>query len=111
MAKFSGVIGFTTTEETSPGVWTDTITERHYTGDLNRHSRRWDSSGNLHDNIVFSQDISIIADPYLNTNLHNMIYVTYRGIKWRIKDFDINYPRVTISMGGEWHGNSPISPD
>ena len=34
MAKFYGVIGYAETLETSPGVWTEQITERNYYGDL-----------------------------------------------------------------------------
>lgn len=109
MAKFSGMIGFTITEETSPGVWTDNVIEKPYRGDLIRHSRRWDSSEGLHDNIRFSQELSVIADPYLNANTNNMIYVKFQGIRWTITSFDISYPRVTISMGGEWHGNTPAT--
>ena len=67
MAKFSGKIGYATTSETSPGIWKETIFERQYYGDLIRHSRKWDPVG-LNDNIIFSQDISIIADPYLYNN-------------------------------------------
>ena len=36
---------------------------------------------------------------------HNMRYVIFRGIKWKIKDFEINRPRVIISMGEEYHGD------
>lgn len=105
MARFSGKIGYVEHEETSPGVWTEIITERQYYGDLTRHSRKWGSSDGVNDNIVFSQDISIVADPYLFNNLHNMKYVTFRGIKWKITSFEIEHPRVRISMGDEYHGD------
>lgn len=110
MAKFSGKIGFSITNETSPGVWTDAIVEKHYYGDLIKRYSRWDPSQYLHDDLVFSEDISVLADPYFNANKQNMIYVDIRGTKWKIKSFDdTNYPRVTISTGGEWHGNAPTT--
>lgn len=105
MARFSGMIGYATTVETTPGVWTDAIVERQYYGDLTRHSRKWGSSDGVNDNIVFSQDISIVADPYLYENAHNMRYVIFRGIKWKITNFEIDRPRVRISMGEEYHGD------
>lgn len=105
MARFSGMIGYVTTVETTPGVWTDTIIERQYYGDLTRHSRKWGSSDGVNDNIVFSQDISIVADPYLYENAHNMRYVIFRGIKWKITNYEIDRPRVRISMGEEYHGD------
>lgn len=105
MARFSGKIGYVEHVETSPSVWTEQIIERQYYGDLTRHSRKWGSGDGVNDNIVFSQDISIIADPYLYDNAQNMRYVIFRGIKWKIKDFEIDRPRVKISMGEEYHGD------
>lgn len=105
MAKFSGKIGYVTTEETSPGVHREQITERQYYGDLIKHSRKWGSYDGLNDNIIFSQSISIVADPYLYENTHNMRYVIFQGIKWKITDFEINRPRVIISMGDEYYGD------
>jgi hypothetical protein len=105
MARFSGKIGYVEHVETSPSVWTEQVIERQYYGDLTRHSRKWGSSEGVNDNITFSQNISIVADPYLYDNAHNMRYVIFRGIKWKIKDFEINRPRVIISMGEEYHGD------
>ena len=105
MARFSGKIGYVEHMETSPSVWTEQVVERQYYGDLTRHSRKWGSGDGVNDNIAFSQNISIVADPYLYDNAHNMRYVIFRGIKWKIKDFEINRPRVIISMGEEYHGD------
>lgn len=105
MARFSGKIGYATHEETEPGIWTELITERQYYGDLTRHSRKWGSSDGVNDNIQFSNTISIIADPYLYDNFHNMRYVIFRGIKWVIRDLEIDRPRVRITLGEEYHGD------
>ena len=105
MARFSGKIGYITHVETSPGIWTEDIVERQYYGDLLKHSRKWGKSESVNDNITFSQSISIVADPYLYDNFQNMRYVIYRGIKWKITDFEIDRPRVRISMGEEYHGD------
>ena len=40
MAKFYGKIGYSETNETSPGVWTETIIERNYYGDLLRNFKK-----------------------------------------------------------------------
>ena len=105
MARFSGKIGYAEHHETNPGIWTEAIVERQYYGDILKHSRKWSSGDSANDNIVFSQTISIVADPYLYSNLHNMRYVIFQGIKWKIKDFEIDRPRVKISMGDEYHGD------
>lgn len=105
MARFSGKIGYVEHRESSPGIWTEVIVERQYYGDLMRHSRRWSSSDSINDNITFSQEISIVADPYLFSNTNNMRYVIFRGIKWKINSFEMNYPRVRITTGEEYHGD------
>ena len=106
MAKFSGIVGYVELEETSPGVWTESkITKRQYYGDLTRHSRRWSPSDGVNENIVFSQDISIVADPYMYEHLHNMRYVIFQGVKWEITNFTIDRPRVIITTGEEYHGD------
>ena len=44
MDKFYGKIGFSSTKETSPGIWTEEIVDKEYYGDILRNSRRWQSS-------------------------------------------------------------------
>ena len=106
MAKFSGKVGYIETEQTSPGVWTESkITERQYYGDLVRHYNDWSPSDSVAENIKFGQDISIVADPYMYGHLHNMRYVIYKGVKWRIDNFEVDRPRVRISLGGEYYGD------
>ena len=70
MAKFHGIIGFAGDQtETSPGIWTEGITEREYAGDLLRFNRRTENSGKVNDDMKISNQISVIADAYLNKNL------------------------------------------
>lgn len=104
MAKFYGAIGFGVTEETAPGVWTEKIVERNYYGDLIRNTRKYQSSGNLNDDLTISNEISIIADPYVNENFHLMKYVTFMGAKWKISNVDVQYPRLILSIGGIYNG-------
>ena len=104
MAKFYGAIGYGKSIETSPGVWEDQITERMYSGDLIRNSRRLQSSGNVNDDIKISNQISIIADPYANENFHLMKYASFMGTKWKITDIEVQYPRLILTVGGVYNG-------
>ena len=103
MAKFFGKIGYAETEQTSPGVWEEKITEREYFGDLTRNTRRLQSSGNLNDNIVVSNDISIVADPFANQNFHAMRYVEFMGTKWKISNVEVQYPRLILTLGDQYN--------
>ena len=104
MAKFYGDIGFSTQEQTKPGVWTNVITPRKYFGDVITNSRRSQSSNQLNDNIVISNEISIIADPYANENFHSIVYVEFMGTKWKVSNVSIQYPRLTLTLGDVYNG-------
>lgn len=104
MAKFHGIIGYGITVETKPGVWKDQITEREYSGDLNKNTRRLQSSDQLNDNIVVSNEISILSDPFANENFHSIRYVEFMGAKWKITNVDVQYPRLVLTLGGVYNG-------
>lgn len=105
MAKFYGKIGYAITEETTPGVWEERIIERVYYGDVTRNSRRLQSSENLNDNIVISNEIGIVADPFAYQNFHQMRYVEYMGAKWKISNVEVKYPRLVLQIGGVYNGD------
>lgn len=99
MAKWAGKIGFAISEETKPGVWVECIVVRNYYGDLMRNTRRLQSSGNLNDNVIISNQLSIVADPYANENFHAMRYAEFMGTKWKITSVEVQYPRLILEMG------------
>lgn len=105
MAKFYGPIGYAETIETSPGVWIDRIIERNYYGELIRNTSRWTvSSDSVNDDLNISNQISIISDPYAVSNFHSMKYIEFMGTKWKITNVEVRYPRLILTVGGEWHG-------
>lgn len=100
MAKFYGPIGFATTVEKVPGVHVEEITERYYSGDVIRNTRRLQSTDKVNDDINISNEISILADPFANGNFHAMRYVGFMGAKWKITNIEVQYPRLILSIGG-----------
>lgn len=106
MAKFYGAIGFACSTEVKPGVFKDVIEERKYYCELTRNSRRAQSSDNLNDNLVISNEISIVADPYTNQNFLSMRYVEFQGVKWKISSVEVQYPRLILSIGEVYNGSN-----
>ena len=104
MAKFYGEVCFVDTVETEPGIWEEKVTERTYSGDLVRNSRRIQSSDSVNESITISNEISIIADPYAEQNFHAIRYAVFMGTKWKIESVDVQYPRLTLTMGGKYNG-------
>jgi hypothetical protein len=104
MAKFYGVVGYAQTVETAPGVWTESITERNYSGDVIRISRSWQAGENLNDDLTINNQISIVADPFAYQNFHAMRYITWMGANWKISKIDVQRPRLILTIGGVYNG-------
>lgn len=104
MAKFYGAIGFGVQIQTSPGVWQEQIEQRNYYGELLRNTRRLQSTSNLNDDLNVSNEISVLADPYIQHNFHSIRFVTFAGAKWKVTSVDVQYPRLILTLGGVWNG-------
>lgn len=104
MGKWFGKIGYAVTEETTPGVWVEQITERNYYGDIIRNTRRLQTSDKLNDDINVSNEISIVADPFARDNFHAMRYIEFMGTRWKVSSVEVQYPRLILSLGGVYNG-------
>ena len=104
--KYSGTIGFIQTVEDPPdsGVWVEKCVERHYYGNILKMRKRFDSAGKVNDDLTIGNQISIIADPYLNQNLASIRYCSYMGAWWKIVDVEVERPRLTLTLGGVYNG-------
>lgn len=112
MAKWFGRVGYISTKEveTAPGVWEANPTEREYYGDLIRNHKRYEQSQQVNDNLVLQNEISIVADPYAVHHFHEIRYVTIGDSVWRVTAVDVQYPRLSLSIGGVYNGpTAPIA--
>lgn len=106
--KWYGAIGFVKAVEDNPGVWIEQVIEKKYRGDLIRNSRRLQSGEKVNDDINISNSISIVADPYIRENFHAIRYADFMGSKWKITDIEVSYPRLTLTLGGLYHGEAEM---
>lgn len=104
MAKFYGSIGFSKAEQTKPGVWEDRVFERRYAGDILQNTRRIQNSGNLIDDVVVSNRISIVADDFATRNLPFIRYAIWNGNAFQITSYEYSYPRIILTLGGLYNG-------
>lgn len=101
MAKFAGNVGFEEQYESKPGVWSPRIVERRCTGDvLSFFYNASNKSESTNDELTINNRISIIANDYAFQNFQYMKYVVYMGVKWRISNVEVQYPRLILSIGG-----------
>lgn len=102
MARFYGQIGFSTIDETKPGIYKESYVERSYKGDVLNKKYRWQETDHLNDDISITNEISIISDKFANTHLGTMRYVRWLDQIFKIEsaNIDLDRHRITLSLGG-----------
>lgn len=104
MAKWYGVVGYVETVENQPGVWKEKATERYYYGDVVQETSRYQSANLVNDNLVLSNKLSIVADPYAIDNFSSIRYAEFMGDKWKVNSVDVRHPRLLLTLGGVYNG-------
>ena len=113
MAKFHGRIGFGVPEETSPGVWVDTIVEHSYYGDVLRNTKKLTDGENLNKDLTVGNSISIVGDAFSSSHFFAMRYVEWMGSLWTVSDVEVQAPRLILQLGEVYNGpqtGAPVSP-
>lgn len=103
--KFSGKAGFRINDvETEPGVYEPTIVVKAIKGSVvsNRYQHQ-NSDKSTIDNVRITNQLSIVANQFLNEHISNLIYIEFQGVKWKVESFDIRPPRVVVSLGGVYN--------
>lgn len=105
MAKYYGTIGFVFTEDDGTGIYEEKRVEREgYRGEFRRITRRYENADKLTDDLNISNEISIIADPYAHLNFNHIRYASFMGTNWKITNVTVDFPRLTLTLGGEYNG-------
>lgn len=108
MPKLYTKIGFAPSfQETAPGVIEEVPVEKYYYGDVLQNTRRMESSDKVNSDITVSNRISIVADPYARENYFDMRYIEYMGKLWKIVEVNVQYPRLILTLGGLFNGQTP----
>lgn len=105
MAKFHGIVGFAIYEEKAPDVFKEVTVERQYSGDVLRKNNRYVAGQSINDNLVINNQISIIADPFINQHFPSIRYVNWKGANWKVTSADdSNPPRIILTLGDVYNG-------
>lgn len=129
MAKFCGMIGYgemvdrglnwpwdpfnfdrDNASQVDTGIHEEAIVERKSVGDILQNQHRWQSREELHDDLVVSNRISIVADAYARDHFFNIRYVTWRGVRWKVSHVEVQHPRLILTLGEVYHGPEAGSP-
>lgn len=100
MSRFSGKLGFVMTRETVEGVWLEDRVEIPAKGTIRSLYIRNDNSSSTNTNLRLTNEVSILLDSKIETYLETLKYVVWKGSKWEVQSIGVNYPRLTINLGG-----------
>lgn len=103
MAKFYGAIGYVEFVDKGLGVWEEVTTERKYTGDILRNTRRWENGQTLNDNLNINNQFSIVADAYAYEHFFAMRYISWMGTLWKVTNVEVQRPRLILTIGGVYN--------
>ena len=107
--RWYGRIGYGRSVTDNYGVTTEEIIEKEYYGDVIRNNRRWNDSNSINGDVQISNQISILSDPFIIANFHSIRYAEFMGVLWKVTDVEVQYPRLLLTLGGEYHGGQTIS--
>ena len=100
MSRFSGKLGFVTTRETEEGVWLEDVVELPVKGTIRSLYVRNDNSASVNTNLRLTNEISILLETKFKIYHETLKYVVWKGSKWEVQSIGVNYPRLTINLGG-----------
>ena len=93
--KCSGKIGYARTEETSPGVYQEIITEKQYYGDLVRSTAQIIDSSTINSSVKLNNNISVLCNNYMTENLGCIRYLTFK----KVSSIEIKDNRMIFTLG------------
>ena len=100
MSRVSGKLGFVITRETEEGVWLEDKIELPAKGTIRSLYVRNDNNASVNSNLRLTNEVSILLDSKFQTYLETLKYVIWKGSKWEVQSIGVNYPRLTIHLGG-----------
>ena len=104
MAKFYGQVGFAETQETSPGIWEEIITERNHYGDDLPNIRKLEPGQSINDDVTLNNKLSIVADPYAQQHFFAIRFVRWMDALWKVTNVEVQSPRLILTIGGVYNG-------
>ena len=105
MARFHDLVGFLIPiDDQRTGMSTNRVVERPYYGKILEHTRRWDSSDHVNDDLSISNQISITANDYAFKHMSAIAYVRFMGGYWKVTSLRVKGPEIVLTLGGVWNG-------
>ena len=108
MARFHGKVGFTIPEDNQEtGIARNRVVEKPFFGRVIEHSRRWQSSDVVTDDLQLGNQIEITGNDYSFRYASAITYCEFMGGLWKVTGIRIHRPNITLTLGGVYNGERP----
>lgn len=105
MARFHDKVGFLTGQDNQEtGKYEQSAVERPYYGRILEHTRRWDSTDHLNDDLTVANQIAITANDYAFKHMSSIAYVHWMHGYWKVASIRVKGPEIILTLGGVWNG-------
>lgn len=108
MARYHGKVGFVLLKDNQvTGIVEEIAVEKPFFGKVLEHSRRWQSSDTITDDLRLGNQISITATDYAYKHASAIKYCEFMGQMWEVTDIRIKRPQIVMTLGGVYNGTRP----
>lgn len=106
MAKYSGLVGYSTTIESEPGIWTQSIEERNMRGRIEHAVARTNEPTQINEGITLNLRFNLVGDEFAFKNFMNIQWLEYAGQKWSVNSAEVFRRRIILNVGGLYNERS-----
>ena len=100
MARYHGKVGFVLLKDNQvTGIVEEIAVEKPFFGKVLEHSRRWQSSDTITDDLRLGNQISITATDYAYKHASAIKYCEFMGQMWEVTDIRIKRPQIIMTLG------------
>lgn len=108
MARFHGKVGFVVEHDNQEtGIVEETVMEKSFFGKVLEHSRRWQSSDMVTDDLQLGNQIAITGNDYSFKYASAIKYCEFMGQLWNVISIKIKRPEIILTLGGVYNGKRP----
>jgi len=97
-------VGYGIPTKTAKGVWSDSIVERDYYGEILETARYQESDDKVNDDIRITQRLRVLADAFAFENFSRIKFVEWMGTAWVVTSVSLERPRLLLTLGEVYHG-------
>ena len=106
MTRFVGNIAYVIERDIGGGDFQPDLVTHQVTGEFINQSSSWTDSQSRNGELSLRHRISVIWDSKFPLQYYNLKYIEIDGFKWEVAGVEVKRPRLLLTLGGPWSGNT-----